>query len=131
MGGGFYIALEHDISGIDPLSIDGKGLSRASDALDKAARPLGVKPLMEFFSAGPEELADVLGEGADLPDVPEKRFFDAADGLNTVRALIGHVEKNSGTMKRPEWVLGDLREFERILAAAKEAGVRWHLAIDY
>lgn len=128
--GGFYIILEREIPGIDPL-VDGKGLSSANDALEAAAGKLKVRPLMEFFSAGPEEVEDLLGEGADVPKVPPKKFFEAADGLNTVRALLAHLEKNPGMLKRSDQVRSDLREFEKILAAAKDAGVRWHLAIDY
>lgn len=128
--GGFYIALERRIPGIDPL-VDGKGLSHASEAPEEAATTLEVRPLTEFFSAGEAELEDLLGKGADLPEAPPKQFFDAAEGLWTARALIDPVDRNPGTLRRPERVPEDLREFEKILAAAKAGRVRWHLAIDY
>ena len=130
MGAAFFISLEREIPGLD-VGVDGKALSAASDALETVAQGLNVRPLLEFFSAGAEELGDVLGEGVELPgDLPPKQFHNAEEGLKTVQALIAHCRKSPGSLKQVDRVLADLGEFERILKAAKKAGVAWHLSID-
>jgi len=130
MGAAFFISLEREIPGLD-TGVDGKALSAASDALETVAKRLKVRPLLEFFSAGAEEFADLLGEGVELPgDLPPKQFHDAEEGLKTVQALMAHCRKSPGNLKQVDRILGDLGEFERILTAAKKAGVTWHLSID-
>ena len=54
MGAALYIALEKEIPGVDTM-IDGKMLSRAEKHLAQAAKRLGVRPLMEFFSISADE----------------------------------------------------------------------------
>jgi len=127
MGGAYYISLESGIPGCDPASIDGKALNRAADALENAARTLKVRPLMDFFSAGAEELESLLGDDAGPPsDLLPRQYHSAEDGLKTVRALIGHCERDP----KLKAALEDLRGFERILAAAATNKVKWHLGID-
>ncbi len=75
MGAALYIVLEQEISGLD-ATIDGKALSRAEDKLALAARRLGVRPLMEFFSVSPEELSDLMdGEEIDV-EIPAEQWFE-------------------------------------------------------
>lgn len=126
MGAAYYIVLKHKIDDLD-TGMDGKSLSRHIDALDEAARELGVRPLSEFFSADPEQLAEFMeGEGMDAGEVelPPLQQFAAQDGLATVRALAGH------TAARADGVVQDSTECERILAAAAQHGVGWHFEID-
>ena len=107
--------------------MDGKSLSRHIDSLDEAARQLRVRPLSEFFSADPNEMAEFLkGEGADLSGVepPPLQQFSAEEGLATIRALLGHPSV------RDDGVRQDLRYCDRILSAAAKHGVGWHLEID-
>jgi len=61
--------------------------------------------------------------------VPAEKWFSAKEGLNTVRRLINHLEKLEPS--RSNQSLSNLKEFERVLDAANQGGVRWHLAIDY
>lgn len=61
MGAALYIALEKQIPDFDSV-IDGKMLSKSEKQLASAAKRLGVRPLMEFFSTGAEEAEDLLGE---------------------------------------------------------------------
>src|SRR5262245_33322838 len=126
MGAALYIVLESQIPGLDTMA-DGKRLSRAEERLAEAATRLGVRPFMEFFSMNPDEAGDFLcGEGLDDVEVPAEQWFLANEGLKTVQALLGEVER------RPElWdVREDLLGFERVLKAAEQNGVRWHLAVD-
>lgn len=126
MGAAQYIVLERKIDGLD-TSMDGKSLSRHIEALDEAARQLGVRPLSEFFSMDPEELAQFMESedmDADAGVLPPLQQFAAQDGLATVRALAAH------EAARADNVAQDLRECERILSAAAQHGVGWHFEID-
>jgi len=121
MGAAYYIVLDHEIEGLDSM-IDGKALSRHMESLDAAADQLGVRRLTEFFSIDPEEAAEFLSEVEDIK-MPTLQQFSAEEGLATVRALLTRPEA------RP--ALQDLQECERVLKAAAEHGVKWHLAVDY
>ena len=101
--------------------MDGKGMARLMDALDVAARQLRVRPLSEFFSMAPEDVAEFT-EGADDIELPPLQQFSAQEGLTTVRALL--------PQKHPEHVVEDLRQCERILSTAAQHGVGWHFEID-
>jgi hypothetical protein len=124
--GGIYIRLERKIEGFDEM-VDGKAASRAETQLEKISKKLGVVPLMEFFSASPEEMAEFEVE---LPDAPPAKFFDANEGLRTVQTLRAYLEKNPGEISDSARVLEDLRDFERVLSKAVENGIGWHLSVD-
>lgn len=127
MGAAYFIVLERKIAGVD-TGMDGKSLSRHMESLDEAARELGVRPLSEFFSADPEQLAEFMeGESADVGDVtpPALQQFTAQDGLATVRALASHA------VAQADGVARDLRECERILSAAAQHGVGWHFEVVF
>jgi hypothetical protein len=120
MGFAHYIVLEREIDGLDTL-MDGKALSRNIELLDAAAEKLGLRPLSEFFSMPPDEVADFLDDTSGI-ELPPLEQFSAQDGLATVRALLAQPEAKSA--------LHDLKDCERILAVAVEHGVRWHFQID-
>jgi hypothetical protein len=63
--------LEAMPDGTGAAMIDGKMLSRAEKHLAKAAKRLGVRPLMEFFSTSADEASELLGE-----DVTYKKIFE-------------------------------------------------------
>jgi len=124
MGAAFYIVLEKKIDGLDTF-MSGKSLSRNMDALDDAARALGVRPLSEFLSMDEDALADLIGElegsGFSLPPI---QHFSADEGLASVRALGTHAAAQA------KGVGPDLRECERILSEAAKHGVGWHFEMD-
>lgn len=120
----WYIVLEQKIPALDPF-VNGKALAHASKELDALTKQAGLRPLMEFFSASPAELKSLGVEGAN--ELPTEQWFTAEDGLRTVRALIVEAEKG----KMGQRILDDLAKFERVLEAAYEHGVRWHLAVDF
>lgn len=127
MGAAFFIVLERAIDGLE-TGMDGKSLSRHIESLDDAARELDVRPLSDFFSADPEEMAEFMrGEGADTDpaDLPALQQFAAEDGLTTIRALAAH------RVGRTDGVADDLKECERILSAAAQHQVGWHFAVDF
>ena len=126
MGAAYFIVLERNMDGVD-TGMDGKGLSGHMESLDEAARKLGVRPLSEFFSADPEQLAEFMeGEGVDVGDVapPAPQQFSAHDGLATIRALAAHAIAGADGVEQ------DLRDCERNLSAAAQHGVNWHFEID-
>ncbi len=126
MGAAYFIVLERKIDGLD-TGMDGKCLSRNMESLDEAARQLGIRPLSEFFSADPKQLAEFMeGEGMGAGDIelPALQQFAAQDGLATVNALLPH------TAAKADGVTEDLRACERMLNVAAQHGVGWHFEID-
>jgi len=128
-----YVVLEQEIPGFNH-SVNGKALGRAASVLDALAAEIGVQPLMEFFSASPEELVGFAeSQGVNLKENatrwPTERWFPAEDGLKTVRALTQEIE--SKKVDQAERILSDLEEFRRVLEVAKENCVKWHLAVDF
>ena len=122
MGSAYYIVLEKEIDGLN-TTMDGKSLSLHIGALDKAAVELGVRPLSEFFSMPPDELAEFM-DGTDNVELSASQQFSAQEGLTTIRALLGH------TPVHKDWVVEDLQDCEQILKIAAAQGVGWHFQID-
>ena len=127
MGTAYFIVLEREIDGVD-TRMDGKSLARHVEALDQAARDLGVRPLSDFFSADPTQLAEIMeSEGVDSEDFapPALQQFSAEDGLGSIRALVSHAVAGA------DGVALDLGDCERVLAAAAQHGVGWHFDVDF
>jgi hypothetical protein len=122
MGAAYFIVLERKIDGFD-TSMNGKSLSNHMESLDEAAVKIGVRPLSEFFSADPEQMAGLMEDVGDV-ELPPLQQFSAQDGLTSVRALLA----NSPTW--PNDLMRDLRECESILNVAALHGVGWHFEID-
>jgi hypothetical protein len=62
---------------------------------------------------------------------PAEEWFDPAEGLRTVRSLLSYVRDNPASVKQGRGVCDDLEAAEEVLAAAREYGVRFHLAIAF
>ena len=81
-------------------------------------------PLMQFYSAAPEEVEGFLEDHgiaaqAKGVKVPAEKWFEAEAGLRSVRALLRAGERNRvGSADR---IMADLKEFEKVLERAKEA----------
>lgn len=133
MGAALFIVLERETTGFDPF-VNGKSLSRASDELESLAQSLSVKSLFEFCSIDPEQVEELLDDleiDDEFPAPAATEWFEASDGLATVRALQGHVSKNPTAVPDTAGVLSDLSEFERVLKFAESHQIRWHLEVDY
>ena len=107
----------------------GKALARETDRLDTAVRRYGASAITSLLSESQAALiAQLKDEGFDPSKMrlPPEQFFSAAEGLKTVRALSGHVEKNLNDFKQPNPILRDLKAAETLLAAAETAGVSFH-----
>ena len=126
MGTAFYVALEKPIPNRDTM-IDGKMLSEAEKHLANAAKRLGVRQLMEFFSTSANEAADLLGDDVAGIDIPAAQWFSAEEGLKTVDALLAEANVDPDLKAAKDDLLG----CQRVLREAQKHGVRWHLAIDF
>ena len=58
--------------------------------------------------------------------LPPEQWFDAIDGLKTVRALAGHVTAHLNDFKQPNPILRDLKAVEELLAVVESSGSRFH-----
>ena len=134
MGVSLYPVIEGQTAGSAEFGTAGKPLAKAVLNLEKAAKRSDVQPLYDFFSMSrPQAIAEVLGGDPDDPSsyeeakLPQERWFDAASGLKTISWYMRYVEEHPSKFAKPDSVLQDLREFERILSRAKSLGLRWHL----
>jgi len=53
-------------------------------------------------------------------------WFDAGQGVKTVRAISEYVAANLNDFKQPNPILRDLKAVETLLAAAQAAGAKFH-----
>jgi hypothetical protein len=107
----------------------GKALGRESEKLDFAARCRDVPALTSMLSESQAALiAQLQAEGFDPSKMrlPAERWFNAADGLKTVRALAQYVSEKLNDFKQPNPILRDLKAAEALLLAAGAAGIRFH-----
>jgi hypothetical protein len=116
---------------VEESGTTGEFLARHSEALDDLAIAAGQKPFTAFgdtrdipedFDGPPEELDDILG--------PWTEWFDPAEGLATVRALVRHLKANPTTLRKLDGVLDELEDLARDLAVAEQEGVRFRLQMS-
>jgi hypothetical protein len=127
-----FVTLEREIPDFNSY-VNGHALSAADRKLERLAKELGVTPLMEFFSQDPEEAAAFIeDEGGDPSeiDLPDETWFDGADGLKTVNALLEHLVQNPQAVPNADAVVDELREWQAVLMRAADHGVRWHLEVE-
>jgi hypothetical protein len=135
MAASMYIVVEGEDPGFD-IFVNGRSLARHEDAVERLALDLGVKPLLEFFSADQHSMALLIEEGAGNPELlqrlPPTQWYRPEDGLHTVAALVMELEDNPYQLgSEGSMVLAELREYETVLRKASERGSRWHLAVSW
>src|SRR5438270_13470178 len=135
MAASMYIVVEGEDPGFD-IFVNGRSLARHEDALERLALRLGVRPLIEFFSADENSMSLLIEEGAGNQDLlrrlPPPQWYSPEEGLKTVQALIdalGDEPQQLGT--EGEQVLGELLEYTQVLVKARDRGMRWHLAVSW
>jgi hypothetical protein len=135
MAASLYIVVEGEDPGFD-IFVNGHALARNEDALERLAESLGVSPLLQFFSADENSMCLLLEQGAGDPEwaqhLPDPQWFNPADGLTSVRAMIRFLSQSPaafGSETHP--VLMELREYERVLAKTQRYNLRWHLAVSW
>ena len=130
-----YIVVEGEDPGFN-IFVNGRALARHEDAVEKIALQLGVRPLIEFFSADESSMALLIEEGAGNPDLlkklPPPQWYRGEDGLPTVMALIAELENDTAQLGTEGAIeLEELREYELVLRKTAERGLRWHLAVSW
>jgi hypothetical protein len=135
MAASMYIVVEGEDPGFD-IFVNGRSLARHEDALEKLALQLGVRPLIEFFSADENSMSLLIEEGAGNPEImrrlPPPQWYSAADGLVTVRALLGALAEEPQLLgTEGERVLSELREYALVLEKTQGREMRWHLAVSW
>lgn len=135
MAASMYIVVEGEDPGFD-IFVNGRALARHEDALERVALRLGVRPLIEFFSADENSMSLLIEEGGGNPDLmrrlPPPQWYGAGAGLATVQALVAALEDDPQQLgTEGTQVLGELQEYARVLDKTKRAGLRWHLAVSW
>jgi len=130
-----YIVVEGEDPGFD-IYVNGHALARNEDALERLAERLRVSPLLEFFSADENSMALLLEQGGGNPDwvhhLPDPQWFNPADGVVTVCALIEFLQESPAALgSETRQVLAELREYERVLRKTAQRELRWHLAVSW
>ncbi|GGG81423.1 hypothetical protein GCM10011585_26120 [Edaphobacter dinghuensis] len=130
-----YIVVEGEDPGFDTF-VNGRSLARHEDALEKLALNLGVRPLIEFFSADENSMALLIEEGAGdqelLRKLPPPQWYTPADGLKTVQALLQALRDDPQQLgTEGKQVLSELREYAEVLEKARDREMRWHLAVSW
>jgi hypothetical protein len=135
MAASMYIVVEGEDPGFN-IFVNGRALARYESAVERLALELGVRPLLEFFSADESSMALLIEEGAGNPELlkklPPPQWYRAQDGLRTVEALVESLTNDPQQLgsEGPE-VLAELLEYEAVLRKTAERGLRWHLAVSW
>ncbi len=130
-----YIVVEGEDPGFD-IFVNGRTLARNEDALEKLAERLGVKPLLEFFSADENSMAVLLDEGAGDPEwaktLPPPQWFSPQDGLETISTLHDYlVDAPAALGADTANVVRELEEFQRVLRKTEMRDLKWQLAVSW
>lgn len=130
-----YIVVEGEDPGFD-IFVNGRALARNEDALEKLALRLGVKPLLEFFSADENSMALLLEEGAGDPEwartLPPPQWFSPEDGLITICTLQDFLREAPAALgTETAAVVSELEEYERVLRKTAQRLLRWQLAVSW
>jgi hypothetical protein len=135
MSASMYIVVEGEDPGYD-IFVNGHALARNEDALEKLAMRLGVKPLLEFFSADQNSMALLLEEGAGDPEwaktLPPPQWFSPGDGLITIQALLDALRESPTTLgSETSPIISELEEYENVLRKTSQRSLRWQLAVSW
>ncbi len=135
MSASMYIVVEGEDPGYD-IYVNGRALARNEDAVEKLAIRLGVKPLLEFFSADENSMALLIEEGAGdaglLKRLPPPQWYAPHEGLRTVVAMIEALRDEPQQFGSDgPIILSELLEYAQVLHKTAERNLRWHLAVSW
>src|ERR1700677_3259551 len=135
MSASMYIVVEGEDPGYD-IFVNGHALARNEDRVEKLAMRLGVKPLLEFFSADQNSMALLLEEGAGDPEwaktLPPPQWFSPGDGLTTICTMLDHLKGAPATLgSETAPIMREIEEFERVLRKTAQRQLRWQLAVSW
>ncbi len=135
MAASMYIVVEGEDPGFDTF-VNGRSLARHEDALERLALRLGVRPLIEFFSADENSMSLLIEEGAGNPDLirrlPPPQWYHPQDGLATVRSLLQALEEDPHQLgSESEEIFSELLDYKKVLQKTLDRNMRWHLAVSW
>ena len=135
MAASMYIVVEGEDPGYN-IFVNGRALARHEDAIERLALRLGVRPLIEFFSADENSMALLIEEGAGdqelIRRLPPPQWYTAEDGLKTVAALAAALEEEPQLFgSEGHRILSELNEYAEVLRKTASHGLRWHLAVSW
>ena len=135
MAASMYIVVEGEDPGFD-IYVNGRALARNEDALERMAIRLGVRPLIDFFSADENSMSLLIEEGAGNPDLlqqlPPPQWFDGEQGLISIEPLLQVLRDEPSQLGSDGTLLRDeLEEFRTVLKKTADRGLRWHLAVSW
>ena len=135
MAASMYIVVEGEDPGYD-IFVNGRALARNEDVLERLALDLGVRPLIEFFSADENSMSLLIEEGAGNPDLirrlPPPQWYHPLDGLTTVRALLQALSDDPHQLgSEGEPIISELMEYAQVLEKTINKKLRWHLAVSW
>ena len=114
------IVLQNDELDVDTV-LFGDAIFEVLDELDEIAIQIGMKQLSSFIGSVPP--------GEEDSDEPVGEFFPAEEGWITVRALSAKLASDPACVPYYDDVMEDLSDCEKILAAARAAGVGWRFEV--
>lgn len=130
MGAALYIVPETPVPGVDEFS-NGKAIAQVDEIeLEELCKSLRVTSLWAFVSQDPEAFAAFF-EADEANELLDETWFEAEEGLKTVRALHGHLVTHPGALANGEALIDDLQDYEWALSALAEQNVKWHFAVDF
>lgn len=135
MAASMYIVVEGEDPGYD-IFVNGRALARNEDALEKLARSISARPLIEFFSADQNSMALLIEEGAGDPRLlnrlPPPQWFSAEDGLASVVALLEAMHRDPAQLGSDgELIREELEGYATVLRKTVAHRLRWHLAVSW
>src|SRR3981189_2844039 len=130
-----YIVVEGEDPGFD-IFVNGRSLGRHGDGVERLALRLGVRPLIEFFSADENSMSLLIEEGGGNQELmrrlPPPQWYAPAEGLRTVKALLTALEVDPQQLgTEGEQVLSELLEYAHVLEKTMERKLRWHVAVSW
>ena len=137
MGNTIWVNVKRDTE-IECNEEDHSNMCRLDGKLDGIARERGVSSLSGFFD-GSAMAADFVDfdDDADVA-LPEAQWYDSADGLKTIEALLNHVSNDPDLFSFPDdpsranWrsaLIEELLDCKSLLTKAAADGLPFHFAI--
>lgn len=135
MSASLYLVVEGDDPGFDTF-VNGRALARNEDALEQMCIRLGVRPLIDFFSADENSMSLLIEEGAGnselLEKLPPPQWFQGREGLASVSALLVELRRDPSQLgSEGEFLREELEEYETVLQKTADRNLRWHLAVSW
>jgi hypothetical protein len=130
----YYLVFQEDLDDVDAFEAF-KTISKAHEKLADIAEQIGVTALREFVignDRSSEDYQDIAeNEGWDYSAASGgEEWFEASDGLDSIRALMGYIESDPESLKRPKATMEELRTLETALETALQAGVKFRFELD-